>query len=100
MSGKLPGNPPVRGPYGEAEIVVRQGAIPVKQRAYQLHGDRRAGWIEATDQLIADDKIEPGWGPWSSPSFTVPKKDGKHRFIVDLRAVNDAIVTVAQPCSA
>ena len=26
-----------------------------------------------------------------------PKKDGKHRFVVDLRAVNDAIVTDAHP---
>ena len=97
LSGKLIPDPSIRGPYGEAEILVKPGATPVKHRPFQLQGDRRAAWVTATDQLVQDGKIEPGWGPWSSPSFTVPKKDGKHRFVVDFRALNEAIVTDAHP---
>ena len=34
FSGKTTGNPPIRGPLGQAEIIIKQGAIPVKQRAF------------------------------------------------------------------
>jgi len=31
-------------------------------------------------------------GPWCSPSFIIPKKDGTARFITDYREVNRRIV--------
>ena len=96
--GKTGGDPPVRGPFGEAEIVVKAGAIPVKQRPYQMTGERRAAWVARTDQLIADGKIEPGQGAWNSPSFPVPKKKpGQWRLVVDVRALNDATEVDAHP---
>lgn len=72
--GSTGGDPPVRGPYGEAEIILKPGATPIKQRPYQMTGERRAAWVTLTDQLIKDVKIKPGQGHWNSPSFTVPKK--------------------------
>ena len=56
FSNKTTGNPPKRGIYGEAEIVLKPGAVPVRQRAYQMAGERRTAWIKLTDQLIADGK--------------------------------------------
>ena len=96
--GKTGGSPPVRGPYGEAEIILKPGAVPVKQRPYQMTGERRAAWVALTDQLIADGKLEKGHGSWNSPSFPVPKKKpGQWRLVVDFRALNEATETDAHP---
>ena len=72
--GKTDGNPPVRGELGEAEIILLPNAKPVKQRAFSITGERRAAWGRLVDQLVRDGKIEPGIGPWCSPSFPVPKR--------------------------
>ncbi len=56
------------------EIILKAGAILVKQRMFQIQGERRAAWVKLTDEIFWDDKIEPGISPWSSPSFPVPKK--------------------------
>ena len=47
--GRTYGNPPKRCEFGEAEIELYPGAIPVKQRPYPLTGDRRKAWVELTD---------------------------------------------------
>ncbi len=57
------GNHPIRGPHGGAEIILKAGAIPVKQRMFQIQGERRAAWVKLTDEIIWDDKIEPGISP-------------------------------------
>jgi hypothetical protein len=96
--GKTSGDPPRRGEYGEAEIILHPGALPVKQRPYQMVGERRAAWVRLTDQLLEDGKIEPGQGPWCSPSFPVPKKKpGEYRLVVDFRRLNDATVVDSHP---
>ena len=68
------GDPPVRGQWGEAEIVLKPGVVPVKQRAFHLTGERRDAWVRLIDQLVEDGRIETGAGPWNSPSFPVPKE--------------------------
>jgi hypothetical protein len=40
------GPPPVRGPFGEATIVIKPGTSALKQRMYQIHGKRREKWAE------------------------------------------------------
>ena len=39
FAGKTGGNPPVRGIFGEAEIILKPDTVPVKQRAYQMVGE-------------------------------------------------------------
>ena len=98
FTGHTTGNPPKRGAFSEAEIILRPGAVPVKQRPYQMTGERRAAWVKLTDQLIHDGKIEPGNGPWCSPSFPVPKKKpGTYRLVVDYRRLNEATVVDSHP---
>ena len=43
LSGKLPRDPPIRGPFGLAKISLRAGAQPKRQRCFQLgaSGPRR-----------------------------------------------------------
>ena len=96
--GKTTGSPPKRGEYGEAEIILKPGAVPVKQRPYQMTGERRVAWMKLTDLLIEDGKLEPGSGPWLSPSFPVPKKKpGTWRLVVDFRRLNEATVVDSHP---
>ncbi len=35
------GNPPIRGPHGEAVIILKPGSIPIKQRMIQIHGEKK-----------------------------------------------------------
>ena len=58
FSGKTGGNPPVRCQLGEAEIFIKPGAQPVKQRQFTITGERRDAWIKLVDQLYKDGKIE------------------------------------------
>ena len=96
--GRTSGNPPKRGPLGEAEIILKPDVVPTKQRPFQMVGERRAAWVKLTDQLIQDGKIEPGQSPWCSPSFPVPKKKpGEYRLVVDFRRLNDATIVDSHP---
>ena len=91
FSGKTTGDPPIRGPLGEAEIIIKPGSVPSKQRAFSITGERRDAWVRLIDDLIKEGKIEPGHGSWNSPSFPVPKKKpGQYRLVVDFRALNAA----------
>ncbi len=88
----------IRGPHGEAEIILKSDAIPVKQRMFQIQGERKAAWVKQTDEIIEDGKIEPGVSPWSSPSFPVAKnKPGEYHLVEDFRKLNDATVDDGQP---
>ena len=89
---------PIRGPFGEATIELKPGATPLKQRPFHLVGERRDALAKMVDQLVADEKLEPGKSAWCRPAFPVPQKTpGTYRMVVDYRAVNDATITDAQP---
>jgi hypothetical protein len=60
FSDKPTGPPPVRGPFGEATITLKPGAVPVKQRMYQIHGERRAAWSEGIEKMERELKLEDG----------------------------------------
>ena len=92
------GNPPIRGPHGEEVMILKPGAVPIKQRMFQIHGVRKVAWGKLVDQIIDDDKIEPGISPWNSPSFPVPKKKpNDYRLDEDFRKVNDNTEDDAHP---
>ena len=55
--GRTAAEPPVRGPLGESEIILKSGVTPTKQRAFSIAGERIAAWIRLTDQLLLDGKI-------------------------------------------
>ena len=70
----------------------------MKQKMFQIQGERRDAWNKLTDQIIADGKVEPGVSPWNSPSFPVPKKKtGEYRLVEDFRRLNDATIDDAHP---
>ena len=85
-------DPPVRGPYGYAKILLKDGAIPQRQKPFFMHGERN----EAMKQIAADWQakkfVERPTGPveWVSQAFAVPKKSATFpwRGVVDMRGVN------------
>ena len=89
FSGKPVFPPPVRGPYGEAKIRLKQDPRVYRHREFALRGERK----EAMEKILRD-FIETGWlepcqSEWASPCFVVPKKvAGEWRLVVDYRGLN------------
>jgi hypothetical protein len=52
---------------------------------------------EEVDKMLAEGVIEPSDSPWSSPIILAKKKDGKHRFCIDFRKVNEVTRKDAYP---
>ena len=89
-------DPPIRGCFGEAKILPKPGAQPHAQRPMRLCGERREALICEVKKWLHQHKISPAPPNtgWSSPAFVIPKKTkGTWRGLVDLRGVNDRIVT-------
>jgi hypothetical protein len=69
----------------------------VKQR-YRPRNPFMQGIIdEEVDKMLAEGVIEPSDSPWSSPIVLAKKKDGKHRFCIDFRKVNEVTRKDAYP---
>jgi hypothetical protein len=70
---------------------------PVKQR-YRPRNPFMQGIIdEEVDKMLAEGVIEPSESPWSSPIVLAKKKDGKYRFCIDFRKVNEVTRKDAHP---
>jgi hypothetical protein len=68
---------------------IRTGmATPIKQRAYRLSQREKRVIEQAVSEMLLDDIIESGNGPWASPPLITGKKDEGNCFGVDLRKVN------------
>ena len=98
LSGKYLSNPPVRGPFGEAEILLRPDAHPVSVPPFQLSGERRDALDALVGKAIEVGKLEAGKGPWNTPAFPVPKKvPHTYRLVQDLRPQNAATMKDGHP---
>ena len=65
---------------------------------FHIQGERKAAWVQLTDEIQKTGKVEPGISPWNSPSFPVPKKKpGEYRLVQDFRRINDCTVDDAHP---
>jgi len=43
---RVGGDHPIKGPHGEAEIILKRDAVPVKHRKFQIQGKRKAAWVK------------------------------------------------------
>ncbi|MEM7281681.1 MAG: reverse transcriptase family protein [Pseudomonadota bacterium] len=75
-------------PLVQHEIVTGDAA-PIRQRPYRVPMHQRQIIKQHIDEMLKADVIRPSISPWASPVVLVKKKDGKDRFWVDYRKLNN-----------
>ena len=99
LTSQVPHNPPKRGPYGEAKILLKEGAIPVRQKVFGVHGERALAHKKVTQEWLDNGYLELAEeSEWLSMTFPVPKKNpGEWRGVVDMRGPNEHTRTSNYP---
>lgn len=64
---------------------------------YKLVAEKEAIASEFIAKYFKEGIIRPSNSPWRSPVTVAPKKDGKSRFCIDYRRLNDVTVKDAYP---
>lgn len=72
-------------------------AHPIRQKMRRTPLGFEAEEKEHLDQLLGAGFIEPSTSEWASPPVLVRKKDGKLRYCIDFRKLNDVTVKDAFP---
>ncbi|KAL6417431.1 hypothetical protein ACFW04_012743 [Cataglyphis niger] len=98
LERELPKFRAVTGPTPLAEHQIRlKNQTTIKQR-YRPRNPAMQAIIDAeVDEMERAGVIEPSRSAWSSPIVVVRKKDGKHRFCIDFRRVNEVTEKDAYP---
>ena len=79
-------------PHKKVHLIVDPNAIPVHTRAYPVPHIHLETYKRELDHLCSIGVLTPqGASEWASPSFIIPKKDGRVRWLSDLRALNKVI---------
>ena len=71
--------------------------LPVNSRPYRINQEKQKILDEEINSLHKADLIRPSQSAWSSPVVLVKKKDGKYRFCVDYRRVNQITIKDSYP---
>ncbi len=81
------------GSFGKTHLlqhrIVTEDVPPIRCRYRPLNPKMEASLKEQLDQWQAHDVIEPSTSPWSFGLVAVPKKNGKIRWCVDFRRLNN-----------
>ena len=88
--------------YGKTDLLelgieLQPGAVPKRSKVRPLNPYQRANLKEQLDEWIQQGIIEPANSPWASPLVPVKKKDGRMRWVTDLRLLNDVTIKDAYP---
>ena len=82
--------------YGCTDLVehaIRTGdAAPIKSRHRPLNPTLEPELRKQLDHWLEQDVVEPSHSPWSFPLLAVPKKNGKRRYVVDYRLLNQCSI--------
>ena len=78
----------------EIAIEVKADTVPVAQLPYKIPIRLKEAVRVELKHLEADDIIEPSDSPWASPLVPVVKGNGKIRFCVDFRKLNQETVPI------
>jgi len=79
-------------PHKKFHIDIDPEATPVHARAYPVPRIHLETFRNELNHLVELGVLQPqGVSEWASPSFIIPKKDGRVRWISDLRQLNKVI---------
>ena len=82
--------------YGKTDLVEHAihttDAPPVKSKHRPINPMLEQELREQVDHWLKQDVIEPSNSPWSFPLLAVPKKNGKRRYVVDYRRLNQCTI--------
>ena len=81
----------------EHRINVEPGTKPLRSMPYRQGPAMRKIIKEHVDTMLEADVIEPATSEWASPVVLAPKKDGRLRFCVDYRKLNEKTVRDTYP---
>ncbi|UYV71992.1 hypothetical protein LAZ67_9001493, partial [Cordylochernes scorpioides] len=70
---------------------------PIKHKPYRVSAKERDIIKEQIDEMLTEGIIRPSSSPWSFPVILVKKRDGKYRFCVDYRKLNNVTVKDVYP---
>ena len=74
---KLPKDPPIRGMHGLAYIPLKDNAVPTRQCAYPMHGEKEEAYRKIVENWLEAGFLERPTKlgiEWCSAGFPVPKK--------------------------
>ena len=87
LCGKIPSNTHAKG-Y-ECNLEIKEGANPVYIRQYRLTPLEKTELLEQVDNFIEKGWLESSTSAWSSSVLFAPKPNGKLRFCLDYRKLNE-----------
>ena len=64
-------------------------ALPIRQYPRRLPYAYREETKQQVTDMLQRGVIQPSYSPWASPIVLVKKKDGKYRFCIDYRKLNE-----------
>ncbi|UYV79189.1 hypothetical protein LAZ67_17001439, partial [Cordylochernes scorpioides] len=74
-----------------------EDAKPIKYKPYRVSAKERTIIKDQIDEMLEEGIIRPSSSPWSFPVILVKKRDGKYRFCVDYRKLNEVTVKDVYP---
>ena len=79
-------------PHEKIQVKLKPGAKPIHKHAYPVPYKREESFQRELKHLVREGILrECGPTHWAFPTFIVPKKDDRVRWVSDFRALNELI---------